>query len=181
MEFDIVYGDKELGRVQVPLPGHHNVLNALAAFIVGFELDIPVATLTEALATFDGVERRFQIKGRAGGVTVVDDYGHHPSEIRATLKAARECFDGAITVLFQPHRYTRTRDLMDEFAQSFENVDRLIVTDIYAASEPPIEGIDSQTLVERIKNQGRSGRIRGRPGQGRTPGRGNAGIRVNCC
>ena len=154
MEFDIVYGGKELIRARVPLPGRHNVLNALAAFIVGFELDIPVATLVEALACFDGVERRFQIRGRAAGVTVVDDYGHHPSEIRATLKAARECFDGPITVLFQPHRYTRTRDLMDDFAESFGDIDRLFVTDIYAASEPPIDGIDSPTLVERIAAQG---------------------------
>ena len=100
--------------------------------------------------TFHGVDRRFQLKGKAGGVSVIDDYGHHPTEIRATLAAARECGFGKIHVIFQPHRYTRTRDLMDEFATAFDQADSLFLLDIYAASEPPLEGVTAEVLANRI-------------------------------
>ena len=119
----------------------HNVLNATAAIAVGIGLDIKADDIRTALENFRGVDRRFQLRGKAAGVSVIDDYGHHPTEIRATLAAARQCGFGKIHVIFQPHRYTRTRDLMDEFATAFEDADSLVVLDIYAASEAPIEGI----------------------------------------
>jgi UDP-N-acetylmuramate--alanine ligase len=136
------------------VPGLHNVLNATAAIAVGVGLDIPVANIREALENFRGVDRRFQIRGEAGGITVIDDYGHHPTEIRATLAAARQCGYRKIHVIFQPHRYTRTRDLMDEFATAFSDADSLIVLDIYAASEQPIEGITGEALARRIAQEG---------------------------
>jgi UDP-N-acetylmuramate--alanine ligase len=126
------------------------VLNAMAAVAVGLELEIPASVIREALATFVGVERRFQLRGQEGGVSVVDDYGHHPTEIRATLAAARLGGFRKIHVLFQPHRYTRTEQLMEEFARSFHQADSVLVLDIYAASEKPIEGVTAAVLVERI-------------------------------
>jgi len=117
---------------------------------VGVGLDIPAAEIREALENFRGVDRRFQLRGTAGGVAVIDDYGHHPTEIRATLAAARECGYRKIHVIFQPHRYTRTRDLMDEFAAAFSDADSLAVLDIYAASEQPIDGVTGEILAARI-------------------------------
>ena len=108
---------------------------------MALELDVPVETIREALAEFRGVDRRFQVRGTERGVTVIDDYGHHPTEIRATLAAARACRFQSVHVLFQPHRYTRTQALMDDFARSFHQADSVHVTDIYAASEAPIEGV----------------------------------------
>ena len=120
--------------------GAHNALNALAVIAVAEEMDIPLDTVRNALAEFGGVQRRFTVRGEAGGVTVVDDYGHHPAEVMATLAGARRAFGRRLVVAFQPHRYTRTRDLMSEFATSFNDADVLVVTGIYAASEEPIPG-----------------------------------------
>jgi UDP-N-acetylmuramate--alanine ligase len=117
-------------------------------------LDIPVPQIQEALENFRGVDRRFQVRGRVAGITVIDDYGHHPTEIRATLAAARQCGYRKIHVIFQPHRYTRTRDLMHDFATAFEDADTLQVLDIYAASEEPIEGITGEALAHRISEEG---------------------------
>jgi UDP-N-acetylmuramate--alanine ligase len=152
--FFVKFRGKELGEFVLHVPGVHNVLNATAAIAVGVGLDIPVANIREALEHFRGVDRRFQIRGEVGGITVIDDYGHHPTEIRATLAAARQCGYRKIHVIFQPHRYTRTRDLMDEFATAFSDADSLIVLDIYAASEQPIEGITGEALAKRIAEKG---------------------------
>ncbi len=148
--FTVTFRGRDLGEFRLHVPGLHNVLNATAAIAVGVGLDIPVAQIGEALENFRGVDRRFQLRGTAGGVTVIDDYGHHPTEIRATLAAARECGYRKIHVIFQPHRYTRTRDLMDEFAAAFSDADSLAVLDIYAASEQPIEGVTGEILAARI-------------------------------
>ena len=151
--FMVLSGVNVLGRVTLRVPGKHNVYNSLAAIAVGLELDVPFDTIAHALAEFGGADRRFQFKGEEKGITVVDDYGHHPTEIKATLSAARMgAPNRRIVTLFQPHRYTRTNDLMDEFASAFNNADVLLVTDIYAASELPIEGINAAVLTDRIKS-----------------------------
>ncbi len=153
--FTVWRGVEVLGRVTLRVPGKHNVYNSLAAIAVGLELDVPFETIAHALNEFSGADRRFQFKGDEQGVTVVDDYGHHPTEIKATLSAARiSAPNRRIVVLFQPHRYTRTNDLMDEFASAFNNADVLFVTDIYAASESPIEGVNAEVLTQRIKSYG---------------------------
>jgi len=126
------------------------VLNATAAIAVGTALDIPTQQIRSALDGFRGVDRRFQLKGKAKGVSVIDDYGHHPTEIRATLAAARQCGFRRVHVIFQPHRFTRTRDLMDEFATAFADADTLCLLDIYPASEKPIQGITAEALAGRI-------------------------------
>src|SRR5215207_7741399 len=144
-----------LGEVELRVPGLHNVYNALAATAIGLELEVAFDVIAGALADFRGVNRRFQFKGEEAGVIVVDDYGHHPTEIRATLVAAKLGTTGRrMVVLFQPHRYTRTQDLMDEFARSFNNADVLMVTDIYAASEDPIEGVNAESVVEAVRRFG---------------------------
>jgi UDP-N-acetylmuramate--alanine ligase len=152
--FSVKFREKDLGEFRLHVPGLHNVLNATAAIAVGIGLDMPAERIREALENFRGVDRRFQIRGEAGGVTVIDDYGHHPTEIRATLAAAKQCGYRKIHVIFQPHRYTRTRDLMDEFANAFSDADSLIVLDIHAASEQPIEGITGEALAKRIAQGG---------------------------
>ena len=146
-----------LGPFELHVPGRHNVLNATAAVAIGVQLGLAPEQIAAGLATFRGVDRRFQVRGVERGVTVIDDYGHHPTEIRATLQAARECGYGRVLVLFQPHRYTRTRDLMEDFAGAFGDADAVQVLDIYAASEQPIEGITGETLAAAIqaKNGGR--------------------------
>jgi UDP-N-acetylmuramate--alanine ligase len=141
-----------LGPFDLNVPGRHNLLNATAAVAIGVQLGIAPEKIAEALHRFRGVDRRFQVKGKERGVTVVDDYGHHPTEIRATLQAARECGYGRVLVLFQPHRYTRTRDLMDEFAGAFGDADAVEVLDVYAASEEPIAGVTGEALARRIPN-----------------------------
>ncbi len=156
-EFHIARGTQDLGSFHLNVPGAHNISNATAAIAVALELDVPVETIREGLAQFAGVDRRFQIKGTERGVTVIDDYGHHPTEIRATLAAARACSFGRVHVLFQPHRYTRTQALMDEFAQAFHQADSVHLLDIYAASETPIEGVSSKTLAELIESYGHRG------------------------
>jgi len=154
--FRVTFGERDLGEFRLHVPGVHNVMNATAAIAVGVGLDIEVDDIRAALENFRGVDRRFQLRGQAAGVSVIDDYGHHPTEIRATLAAARECGFRKIHVIFQPHRYTRTRDLTDEFATSFENADSLVVLDIYAASETPIEGVTGESLARLIGETGKS-------------------------
>jgi len=156
-DFRLRYRANDLGRFHLAIPGRHNVLNAMAAIAVALELEVKPDTIREALATFSGVDRRFQVRGKERGITIVDDYGHHPTEIRATLDGARVCGFRRIHVLFQPHRYTRTYHLMDEFARSFHQADSLFVMDIYAASEKPIEGVTAQALVDRIRQFGHRG------------------------
>ncbi|MDX1983143.1 MAG: UDP-N-acetylmuramate--L-alanine ligase [Bryobacteraceae bacterium] len=147
----------DLGSFHLSVPGPHNVLNATAAVAVALELEVPVERIREGLATFSGVDRRFQIKGEAAGITVVDDYGHHPTEIRATLATARVGDFSRVLVLFQPHRYTRTAALMDDFARAFHQAEMVFVLDIYAASEKPIDGVSSEALVARLRDFGHRG------------------------
>ena len=156
-DFRVRHRGTDLGVFHLKIPGRHNVLNSLAAIAVALELEVKPDTIREALATFSGVDRRFQLRGKARGVSVVDDYGHHPTEIRATLDSARLCGFRRIHVLFQPHRYTRTFHLMDDFARSFHQADSLFIMDIYGASEKPIEGVTAETLVERIRQFGHRG------------------------
>ncbi len=151
--FRVTYRKNDLGEFTLHVPGVHNVLNATAAIAVGVGLDVGVEAIRAALDQFRGVDRRFQLRGRAAGVSVIDDYGHHPTEIKATLAAARQCGFGRIHVIFQPHRYTRTRDLMEEFTGAFADADSLFVLDIYAASEKPIEGITGEVLAQRIREK----------------------------
>ena len=140
-----------LGPFDLHAPGRHNLLNATAAVAIGVQLGVPPEKIAAGLASFRGVDRRFQIKGVERGVTVVDDYGHHPTEVLATLQAARECGYVRVLVLFQPHRYTRTRDLLADFTTAFGDADSLQVLDIYAASEQPIPGISGEALAEKIR------------------------------
>jgi UDP-N-acetylmuramate--alanine ligase len=153
-DFKVEARGGDLGQFRVNVPGMHNVLNAAAVVALGLELLIEPDAIREGLAAFRGVDRRFQFKGEAKGVTVVDDYGHHPTEIRATLAAARQCHFNRIHVLFQPHRYTRTMHLMDEFARSFNDADDVYLLDIYAASEKPIGGVSSEALADRLRSYG---------------------------
>jgi len=153
--FQVKYRGDDLGEFVLHVPGTHNVMNATAAIAVGTGLDIPGGQIREALANFRGVDRRFQLKGKVAGVSVIDDYGHHPTEIRATLAAAKQCGFRKVHVIFQPHRYTRTRDLMDEFATAFGDADSLVLVDIYAASEQPIEGVTAEVVASRINAAGR--------------------------
>ncbi|MEO8025934.1 MAG: UDP-N-acetylmuramate--L-alanine ligase [Bryobacteraceae bacterium] len=148
---------EDLGVFHLNVPGFHNVLNAAAAVAIGLEMEIPAPKIVEGLASFSGVQRRFQIKGQAAGVTVIDDYGHHPTEIRATLAAARACGYGHVHVLFQPHRYSRTQHLMDDFARSFSDADSVSVMEVYAASEAPIEGVTGEALAARMRDFGHRG------------------------
>jgi len=152
--FRVTYRSQDLGEFRLQVPGVHNILDATAAIAVGTGLDIAVEQIRHALENFRGVDRRFQLRGKASGVSVIDDYGHHPTEIRATLAAARQCGYNKIHVVFQPHRYTRTQLLMDDFATAFENADSVLVLDIYPASERPIEGITGQVLARRISEKG---------------------------
>jgi len=149
--FRVSYRAKQLADFALHVPGTHNILNATAAIAAGIGLDIPVDTIRGALENFRGVDRRFQLKGKVADISVIDDYGHHPTEIRATLAAARQCGFRRIHVIFQPHRYTRTKELMEEFTTAFQNADILRILDIYAASEQPIEGITGEALAARIQ------------------------------
>ncbi len=148
---------EDLGTFQVRVPGVHNVLNATAAIALADELDVPQDVIRRGLLEYTGVDRRFQLKGEEGGVTVIDDYGHHPTEVRATLAAARLCKFGRIHVIFQPHRYTRTQHLMDDFARSFHQAEAVYLLDIYAASEAPIAGVTAEALVSRLQDFGHRG------------------------
>jgi len=153
--FTVKLGNEPLGEIHLPVPGKHNVYNALAATAVALELEVPFEKIAAAFTVFKNANRRFQLKGEVGGVAVVDDYGHHPTEILATLSAAKTGSGGRRTVVvFQPHRYSRTKELFDDFALCFNNADVLFVLDIYAASESPIEGITAETLTENIRQYG---------------------------
>jgi UDP-N-acetylmuramate--alanine ligase len=152
--FDVAHRGQRLGECQLQIPGHHNVLNALAAIAVGLDLEIPFVTIQRALAGFSGVQRRFQVRGEGSGVLVVDDYGHHPAEIRATLAAAKAGFDRRVVTVFQPHRYTRTFHLRQEFVTAFNQADVVLVMDIYAAGEAPIPGVSAEALASAIRAHG---------------------------
>jgi len=153
-QFHAVYRGADLGSFDLHVPGTHNVLNAGAAIVVGIGLDIAPYDIRTALAGFRGVDRRFHLRGQAAGVAVIDDYGHHPTEIRATLAAARQVGYKRVHVVFQPHRFSRTQALMDEFGGAFHDADSVFVLDIYAASEPPIPGITGERLARRIAEAG---------------------------
>jgi UDP-N-acetylmuramate--alanine ligase len=153
-QFRLRFRGSDLGRFQLRVPGQHNVLNATAAVVVGLELKIDPDKIRTALAGFQTVDRRFQVRGEADGVTVVDDYGHHPTEIRVTLSAARQCRFERVYAIFQPHRYSRTALLAEEFARCFDGCDFVYVLDIYAAGESPIDGISAEWLVERMHAAG---------------------------
>ena len=146
--------EEDLGEFRVRMVGAHNALNALAVIAVAEEMEIPLDTVRTALAEFGGVQRRFTVKGEAGGVTVVDDYGHHPTEVLATLAGARRAFGRRVVVAFQPHRYTRTRDLLTEFATAFNDADVLFVSGVYAAGEEPIPGATGESLAEAVRAHG---------------------------
>jgi UDP-N-acetylmuramate--alanine ligase len=152
--FTVFKGKVELGEFTVGMPGAHNVLNALAVIAVADELEVPFDVMKEALRTFGGVARRFTVVARPKGVTLVDDYGHHPQEILATLSAARNAYGQRILVAFQPHRYTRTQNLFTEFARAFNHADQVYVTDVYAAGESPIEGVNGERLAQAIRDHG---------------------------
>jgi UDP-N-acetylmuramate--alanine ligase len=155
MQFDVVISGKKAGRVKLGFPGEHNVRNALGAIAVAMQFDIPFRTVKRALEGFKGVQRRLTSRYEDGSCIVMDDYGHHPTEIKTTLKAVRGAYqDKKILAIFQPHRYSRTAALMKDFATAFFDADMLFITDIYAASEDKIDGVDSETLVKEIKTRG---------------------------
>ncbi len=152
--FKVLHHEQDLGWFELSVPGVHNINNSLAAIGVARELDIDVEIIRKALKEFSGVQRRFTIKGEAEGIIVVDDYGHHPTEVKATLAAAAAGLERRVVVVFQPHRYTRTQHLLEEFFTAFNQADKLIVMDIYAAGEKPIPGVSGQALYEGIKKHG---------------------------
>ena len=152
--YAVNYGNQFLGRVHIKLPGRHNVANSLAAVVVGSELDIPFKRIAEALQSFPGVRHRFELLGDVNNIRVIDDYGHHPTEIKATLRAARDTYNRRMIAIFQPHRYTRVSLLADDFARCFYQADVLIVTEIYAALEDPIEGASGEMLATAIRDHG---------------------------
>jgi UDP-N-acetylmuramate--alanine ligase len=154
VEYTVLHHAKPLGKLRLCLPGRHSATNALAAVTVGHELQIPFSQMAEALAAFTGIHRRFEIKGEPRGIMVIDDYGHHPAEIQATIGAIRDSWKRPLTVIFQPHRFSRTQDLFDEFLTAFEGADRLVLTEIYAAGEDPIDGVTSEALYQAIKRKG---------------------------
>jgi UDP-N-acetylmuramate--alanine ligase len=145
---------RSIEGIDLPMPGRHNVQNALAAIGVALDLGIPDATIQKGFAQFTGVKRRFTKVGEADGVTIIDDYGHHPVEIRAVLSAARESAEGRVIAVMQPHRYSRLGNLMEDFAQAFNDADMVYVTPVYAAGEAPVEGVSAEDLVEGIKRRG---------------------------
>lgn len=152
--FDVEHSKKSLGQFEVRMPGAHNVLNALATVAVADELRVDHDQVRMALRDFEGVDRRFSIVGEERGITVIDDYGHHPAEVEVTLEAAQRAYGHRLLVAFQPHRYTRTRDLFDELTRAFNRADVLFLTDVYAAGEKPIEGADGRRLADAIRAHG---------------------------
>jgi UDP-N-acetylmuramate--alanine ligase len=153
-ECSVSWKGKPLGRLRLKVPGLHNIYNALAAVAVGIDLDLSFETIRDALGEFTGVDRRFQIRGEVGGITVVDDYAHHPAEIQATLDAAKNGFGRQVIAVFQPHRYTRTRALLPEFSTAFYQADRVFVTEIYPAGEAPIEGVSGRQIADGVTGHG---------------------------
>jgi UDP-N-acetylmuramate--alanine ligase len=154
VSFEAFRRGEPLGRFEVGMVGRHNALNALAVLALADEMGIPPDASRAALQAFEGVQRRFTVRGEAGGVTVVDDYGHHPAEVRATLRGAREAFGRRVVCVFQPHRYTRTRDLLPEFAGAFDDADVLLVAEVYAAGEDPIPGATGEALCQAVRARG---------------------------
>ncbi|MEK7209848.1 MAG: UDP-N-acetylmuramate--L-alanine ligase [Candidatus Binatota bacterium] len=154
VQFSVTHRSKPMGKLSLRLPGRHSATNALAAVAVAHELEIPFSQVADALGSFTGIHRRFEIKGESRGIMVIDDYGHHPVEIQATLQAIRDGWKRPLTVVFQPHRYSRTRDLFDEFLISFEGADRLVLTEVYAAGEEALPGIGGEVLYQAIKRKG---------------------------
>lgn len=152
--FKVRHQDKQLGTIRAGLPGDHYVRNALAAVAIGLELDVPFEAIKRGIEEFEGVGRRFEIKGEAAGVTVVDDYGHHPTEIAATIKGAKENYGRRLFVFFQPHRYTRTQALADQFATCFAGAHAVFVTDIYAAGEDPVPGVSAGLIIDGVREAG---------------------------
>ena len=152
--FDVLHQRQEVGRLRIQMPGLHNVYNALATVATAFELEIPFQVVQDTLRDFGGIQRRFHIKGEKKGILIVDDYGHHPVEIMATLKAARTGWERRVIAVFQPHRYTRTQALFQEFLTAFYDADVLILTEIYAAGEDPIPGVEARALFEGIREYG---------------------------
>ena len=155
VQFSVIHVGRSMGTLALRLLGRHSATNALAAVAVAQELEIPFARVSEALAEFTGIHRRFEVKGEPKGVMVIDDYGHHPAEVRATVGAICDSWKRPLTVIFQPHRYSRTQDLFNDFVSAFDGADRLILTDIYPAGEDPIAGVSSEALYQAIKKQGR--------------------------
>jgi UDP-N-acetylmuramate--alanine ligase len=153
-EFKTFYEGEELGQVRLNIPGVHNIRNSLAAIAIGLELKIPFEQISEALSEFTGVNRRFEIKGNKNGIMVVDDYAHHPTEVQATIAAARNGWNKRIISVFQPHTYTRTRDFYKDFGKSFDDSDILIVTDVYPAREKPIEGVNGKLIADTAISYG---------------------------
>ena len=154
VQFSVTHRSQPMGKLSLRLPGRHSATNALAAVAVAHELEIPFSQVADALGSFTGIHRRFEIKGESRGIMVIDDYGHHPVEIQATLQAIRDGWKRPLTVVFQPHRYSRTRDLFDEFLISFEGADRLVLTEVYAAGEEALPGIGGEVLYQAIKRKG---------------------------
>lgn len=155
VSFEVCFRQKVLGEITLSLPGQYNVYNAMAAIGIGLELDIPFSVIAGALKSFSGVERRLEIKGECAGITIIDDYGHHPTEVRATLSALKDAWPKRrLVVIFQPHRYTRTRGLFKEFCSAFHQADLLLLTDIYPAGEAPIAGVSAEALLAGIKQHG---------------------------
>jgi UDP-N-acetylmuramate--alanine ligase len=154
MTFNVFLHNEELGTVELKMPGVHNVHNALAAIAVAVELNLDFSVIQEALKTFEGIHRRFQLKGEFHQITLVDDYGHHPTEIKATLSAAKNIWQQRLVVIFQPHRYTRTRDLFKDFLTAFNQADILLLTEIYPAGEDPLPGVNAENLFQGIKEHG---------------------------
>jgi UDP-N-acetylmuramate--alanine ligase len=152
--FTVVYGGKELGQIELQIPGKHNVQNALAAIAVGLQLDVPFAKIKAGIEKFTGVFRRWEVKAEVGGITVIDDYAHHPTEIKATLSGAKSGWRRRVVCVFQPHLYSRTRDFYEEFGRAFFNADVLIVTDVYPAREEPIQGVNGELIVNAARDFG---------------------------
>lgn len=163
VSFTVIYKGHDMGRFWAPMPGTHSALNSLASIAVGMELKLDLQNIKDALKGFSGIQRRFEFKGEEMGVKVFDDYGHHPAEIRATLEAAKESLgsggrkDGRLVVLFQPHRYTRTKDLLHEFGSSFSDADILYVMDVYPAGEQPLKGVNGEAVLHAIQDKGHRG------------------------
>jgi UDP-N-acetylmuramate--alanine ligase len=154
-QYVVTYRGEPLGSVELSLPGIHNVYNSMASIAIGMELGIAFDDIQRALRDIEGVQRRLEVKGTSRGVTIVDDYGHHPTEIRLTLQTARQCWpDSRIVVVFQPHRYSRVAALFDDFTRAFYEADSVLVLPIYSAGEAPIESIDGQSLCEEIREHG---------------------------
>ena len=152
--YNCVYSDEMIGRVSPRIPGRHNILNSLAAVSIGLKLGLSFESISRSIQDFTGTKRRFHLKADVGGVMLIDDYAHHPTEIRAVLDACRNWKDKRVIVVFQPHRYTRTKFLTEEFGRCFTGADKLILTDIYAASEEPIEGVSVKNIYDRVKLNG---------------------------